>query len=151
MCPGDINIYHCLIIDIWNNHRSKVFCNSAIFFWIAFSQIVSVAVFCYYNLVVIFMTGYIYFASFVSKHTAWKVSKYGVFSGLYFPIFGLNTEIYSVNLRIQSKYRKIRTRKTSVFRDFSRSDTHIYRHTSNVNIHICPHYVDAYVQVMGNF
>ena len=27
--------------------------------------------------------------------TAWKVSKYGVFSGLYFQIFGLNTEIYS--------------------------------------------------------
>ena len=29
--------------------------------------------------------------------TAWKVSKYGVFSGPYFPIFGLNTEIYGVN------------------------------------------------------
>ena len=34
------------------------------------------------------------------------------FSGSYFPLFGLNTEIYSVNLRIQSKYGKIRTRKT---------------------------------------
>ena len=34
--------------------------------------------------------------------TAWKVSKYGAFSGSYFPGFGLNTEIYSVNLRIQS-------------------------------------------------
>ena len=30
---------------------------------------------------------------------AWKVSKYGVFSGSYFPVFGLNTEIYGVNLR----------------------------------------------------
>ena len=39
-------------------------------------------------------------------NTAWKVSKYGVISGLYFPVFGLNTEIY---LRIQSEYRKIRT------------------------------------------
>ena len=29
-------------------------------------------------------------------YTAWKVSKYGVFSGPYFPVFGLNTEIYSV-------------------------------------------------------
>ena len=28
---------------------------------------------------------------------AWKVSKYGVFSGPYFPVFGLNTEIYGVN------------------------------------------------------
>ena len=53
--------------------------------------------------------------------TAWKVSKYGVFSGLYFPVFGLNTEIYSVNLRIQSEYRKIRTRNNSVFGHFSRS------------------------------
>ena len=35
-----------------------------------------------------------------------KVSKYGVFSGPYFPLFGLNTEIYSVNLRIQSKSGK---------------------------------------------
>ena len=36
--------------------------------------------------------------------TAWKVSKYGVFSGPYFPVFGLNTEIYgksSYSFRIQ--------------------------------------------------
>ena len=29
----------------------------------------------------------------------------------YFPAFGLNTEIFFVNLRIHSEYRKIRTRK----------------------------------------
>ena len=40
------------------------------------------------------------------------MSKYGVISGPHFPVFGLNTEIYGVNLRIQSEYRKIRTRKT---------------------------------------
>ena len=51
--------------------------------------------------------------------TTWKVSKYGVFSGPYFPVFGLNTEIYSINLRTQSKYRKIRSRKNSVFEQFS--------------------------------
>ena len=28
------------------------------------------------------------------KFTAWKVSKYGVFSGPYFPVFGLNTGKY---------------------------------------------------------
>ena len=38
-----------------------------------------------------------------------------VFSGLYLPVFGLYTEIYSVNLPIQPEYRKIRTRKNSVF------------------------------------
>ena len=32
-----------------------------------------------------------------------QVSKYGVFSGPYFPVFELNTEIYRVNHRIQSK------------------------------------------------
>ena len=51
----------------------------------------------------------------VQHYTAWKVSKYGVFSGPYFPVFGLNTEIYGVNLRIKSKYRKLWTRKNSVF------------------------------------
>ena len=54
-------------------------------------------------------------------YTAWKVSKYGVFSGPYFPTFGLNTDRYSVSLRIQSDCEKIRTRKNSVFGHFSRS------------------------------
>ena len=50
--------------------------------------------------------------------TAWKVSKYWVFSGPYFPAFGLNTEKYSVSLRIQFECGKIRTRKNSVFGHF---------------------------------
>ena len=50
------------------------------------------------------------------------MSKCGVISGPYFPVFGLNTEIYSVNLPIQSEYRKIRTRNNSVFGHFSHSD-----------------------------
>ena len=36
--------------------------------------------------------------------------KYGVISGPYFPVFGLNTERYFVYLRIQSEYRTIQTR-----------------------------------------
>ena len=47
--------------------------------------------------------------------TAWKVSKFGVFSGPYFPAFRLNTERYSVSLRIQSECWKIQIRKNSVF------------------------------------
>ena len=47
--------------------------------------------------------------------TAWKVFKYGVISGPYFSVFGLNTKIYGVNLRIQSEYKKIRTRNKTVF------------------------------------
>ena len=31
---------------------------------------------------------------------------------MFFPTLGLNAEIYELNLRIQSEYRKIRTRKT---------------------------------------
>ena len=42
-------------------------------------------------------------------------SKYGVFSGPYFPVFELN-------LRIQSEYRKIRNRKNSGFGYFPLSD-----------------------------
>ena len=53
--------------------------------------------------------------------TVWKVPKYEVFPGPYVPVFGLNTETYYVNLRIQSECRKIRTRKSSVFGHFSRS------------------------------
>ena len=47
-----------------------------------------------------------------SFSTERKVSKYGVFSGPYFPAFGLNTEIYSVNLRIQPNTRKYGPEKT---------------------------------------
>ena len=54
-------------------------------------------------------------------HTAWKVSKYRVFSGPYFPAFGLNMERYRVSLRIQSEFWKIRTTKNSAFGHFSRS------------------------------
>ena len=43
--------------------------------------------------------------------TAWKLSKYRVFYGPYFPLFGLNMEIYGVDLRIQSECRKIWTKK----------------------------------------
>ena len=53
--------------------------------------------------------------------TARKVSKYWVFSDLYFTAFGLNTKRYWVSLRIQSEYGKIQTRKTSVFKPFSHS------------------------------
>ena len=47
------------------------------------------------------------------------------FSGLYFHVFGLNTEIYSVTLRIQSKYGKIRTRKNSVLGLFLHSASRV--------------------------
>ena len=39
----------------------------------------------------------IYIRIATSYVTAWKVSKYGVFAGLYLPVFGLHTEIYSIN------------------------------------------------------
>ena len=37
---------------------------------------------------------------------------YQSFSGPHFPVFGLNTETYSLNLRIQSECRKMRNRKS---------------------------------------
>ena len=47
--------------------------------------------------------------------------KYGVFSGSYFPAFGLNTERSGVSLRIQSECGKIWTRNNSVFGHFTSS------------------------------
>ena len=34
--------------------------------------------------------------------TAWKESKYGVISGSYFPVFGLNTEKYGSEITLHS-------------------------------------------------
>ena len=47
----------------------------------------------------------------ILSRTVWEVPKYGVFSGPCFPAFGLNTEIYGVNLYFDG-----------VFGHFSRSD-----------------------------
>ena len=55
-------------------------------------------------------------------HCVKSVQIWGFF-GSYFPVFRLNTDIYGVNLRIQSENRKIRTRKRSVLRHFLRSVT----------------------------
>ena len=41
--------------------------------------------------------------------TAWKLSKYGVFSGPYFPVFGLNTEHLSVFRPKAGKYGQQKT------------------------------------------
>ena len=48
---------------------------------------------------------------FTKSNTAWKVSKYRVFSGMYLTVFVLITGRYSVSPRIQSECRKIQTRK----------------------------------------
>ena len=42
------------------------------------------------NLLIIYslLLAFILFWLIYSPNTAWKVSKYGVFSGLYFPVFG---------------------------------------------------------------
>ena len=50
------------------------------------------------------------------------MSGYGVISGPQFPVLGPNTDIYSVNLHIQSEYRKIGTRNNSIFGQFSPSN-----------------------------
>ena len=41
------------------------------------------------------------------------MTEYGVFPGHYFTVFGLETETYLINVRIQSEYGKIQTRKLS--------------------------------------
>ena len=54
------------------------------------------------------------------------MSKHVVISGQYFPVFGLNPEIYGVNIRIQLEYGKIRTRNNYVFGHFSRSEKKVF-------------------------
>ena len=49
-----------------------------------------------------------------------------IFSGPCFPAFGLNMERYGLSVPSQSEWRKIRTRKNSVFRHFSYSDKWTY-------------------------
>ena len=84
--------------------------------------------------------------------------------GFFFPnkVFGLNTEIYSVNLRIQSACRKIRTRKNSVFRHFPRSATNADKrnwfgedlcimHCINCICISFDHYVDALLIIEKSF
>ena len=56
------------------------------------------------------------------------------FSDLCFLALWMNKEIYSVNLRIQSKCRKIRTRRNCSFGEFWRSN--IYRNFTNMKIKI---------------
>ena len=47
------------------------------------------------------------------------MSKCGVFSGTYFPAFGLNTEKYGLSLRFHSEYGKVGSRKKCVLGHFS--------------------------------
>ena len=49
------------------------------------------------------LSPYNLFFFFFTKTTAWKVSKYEVFSGPYFPAFKLNMKRYGVSFRSQSK------------------------------------------------
>ena len=44
--------------------------------------------------------------------TIWNVSKYENFSSMYFPIFGQNTDIFGVNIRIKFEYGKYGIEKT---------------------------------------
>ena len=69
------------------------------------------------------------------NYTAWKVSKYGVFSSPCFPAFALNTEgpcfpAFALNTE---RYAVKADRKSSVFRHFSRSDI-FYNYVSSYSL-----------------
>ena len=83
-------------------------------------------------------------------HTVWKVSKYGVFSGPYFPVFGLNTEIYGVFSPNTGKYGPGKTPCLDTFHAVSGStfgnalrNTKFFRNSSaecffiQVDIYLC--------------
>ena len=79
---------------------------------IKFSKIFSEVGICHSVICILFWT---HSSDVYLPFTVWNVSKQGVFSGPYFPAFGLNTERSVVSLCIQSECRKICTRKNSVF------------------------------------
>ena len=60
----------------------------------------------------VFIPRFDYFIRFCYYNHWVKSVRIRSYSGPYFPAFGLNTERYSVSLRIQSKYGKIWTRIT---------------------------------------
>ena len=118
-----ILLWVCLIFWTWSNVHNDMNCNSQID-WVtgSKSQTSRVAA---PNFLGSQVTTCTFFGSqlissrFRITPTAWKVPKYGLFSGPYFPTFGLNTERYEESLRFQSECGKIRTRKNSVFGHFS--------------------------------
>ena len=59
-------------------------------------------------------------ANYKHEHFAKSVQIRSFFWSV-FSVFGLNTDIYAVNLRIQSECGKIRTRQNSIFGHFIRS------------------------------
>ena len=112
---GEKGVYHSpwthtaerLGIFVWNlNHANK---NSLETFW--HTQVWSLK-YLFLTIILLFLTLYCYFYQlFLFSLTSWKVSKYGVFSGPYFPAFGLNTERdsispYSVRMRENAEQKK---------------------------------------------
>ena len=78
-----------------------------------------------FSLIFIWEVWYTY--KFFVVNTAWKVSKYGVISGPYLPVFGLNTEIYFV---FSPNTGKTRTEITPYLDTFSRSEIFRHQHSS---------------------
>ena len=62
----------------------------------------------------------------------WKMSVFRVRLARIFPAFGLNTEIYFVNLGIQSKCKKLRTRKIVVKAEGTNFGNNIKRQQRNM-------------------
>ena len=56
------------------------------------------------------------------------MSKWGVFSGPYFPTFGMNTERYEVSLRIHSECEKYGPEETPYLDTFHAVSNYHYHH-----------------------
>ena len=67
-----------------------------------FSESTHDAVFTLLRIFFMFPGSFAYFITPAISGTDWKLSSNILFSGPYFPIFGLNTNIYFVNLHIQT-------------------------------------------------
>ena len=82
---------------------------------------------CYLQIYNILPKSTTFWRGIITHLTAWKVSQYEVISDPYLPVFRLKKEIFSVTLRIQSEYKKVRTRNNSVFGHYHAVSVTVFR------------------------
>ena len=109
-------------LGIWKKNRKRIGRkNGTVTKWVKYlvdKRLDTIVIFC------LFLTNFtncLFYQSGIGiypSNNASNVSKYGVFSSLYFAVFGLNTEIHGVTFHIQSEHRIIRTRKTPYWNTF---------------------------------
>ena len=113
------SFFHKFYLNTLTPDIIKKFAYWMVIYKVSISSVIIIVKYHLYFVMIAFRAGQYIYQLTIKILSVGKVSKYGVISGPYFSLFGLNTEIYRVNLSIQSEYRKIRARNNSVFGHFT--------------------------------